>query len=140
MSLNNLKDSLAESWAETLEALLPSGNVVFSGRRDAEVQPPFTVVVVKHLERTGRVHGRFVAELRVVHVSDVADSKSVEHGARVKLIEEALDGFPLRGGDVGREVEIDGWELEDIEDSVNGEEDVFGDVFMITVGVGRPSV
>jgi hypothetical protein len=140
VSENNLKDSLAESWAETLKGLMSGDGRVYHGRCDEGVRPPFTVVVVKHLERTVRVHGRYVAELRVVHVSEVADSKSAAHGARVKLIEDALDAFPLRGGDVSRGVEIDGWELEDIEDAVNGEDDVFGDVFMIKVGVGKPSV
>ena len=75
--------------------------------------------------------------MRVVHVSEVADSTSVEHDQRVASIELALDEMPSRGVDVQRDVVLHGFYVDEVEDAVNGEDDVFGDVFIVKAGCGR---
>jgi len=130
-----IKDSLAEAFAEELSTRV--GHVVYAGRRDGDVAPPFTVVVVKRLEKISPDAQVYYADMRVVHVSEVADSTSVEHDQRVASIELALDEMPSRGVDVQRDVVLHGFYVDEVEDAVNGEDDVFGDVFIVKAGCGR---
>lgn len=130
-----VKDALAEAWADELGSRV--SHTVYAGRRDGDVEPPFSVVVVKRLRELTPRSGRYYADVRVVHVSEVADSKSEEHDARVGKLETALDEMPHRGTDPDRNVCLDGFVIEEIEDAINREDDVFGDVFIIRAGCGR---
>ncbi len=130
-----IKDSLACAFADELGGRV--GHEVYAGRRDGAVAPPFTVVVVKRLERVTPDSSAYYADMRVVHVSEVADSTSAEHDERVASIEVALDDMPKCGVDLKRNVELHGFYVDEVEDAINAEDDVFGDVFVIRAGCGR---
>lgn len=130
-----VKDALAGALADELSGRV--GHAVYAGRRDEGVEPPFSVVVVKRVMEILPRSGRYYAEVRVVHVSEVADSTSAAHDARVESLEVALDAMPNRGVDVERNVYLDGFVIEEVEDAVNREDDVYGDVFVIRAGCGR---
>lgn len=132
---SDLRDGLARALAETLEDMV-SGRV-YAGRRDEGVVPPFTVVVVKQMRGTVRGFDRWYADVRVVHVSEVCESTSPQHEARVKELALAIEGMPQRGVDEVNGVVLDGMELVRVEDAVNEEDQVFGDVFVMEAGVGR---
>jgi len=134
-SQKQVKDAFAAAMADELNGRV--SHPVIPGRRDPEVAPPFTVVVVKRLREVLSKSGAYYADVRVVHVSEVADSTSDAHDERVQELEEALDDMPHKGKDVDRNVIVYGFEIEEIEDAVNDEDDVFGDVFIVRAGCGR---
>jgi len=134
--MSYLKDLLAESWAAYLceETLLP----VYPNRREARSELPFTVVVVKRLEPLVPGVNTHYADVRIVHVSDVADSTTAEHNARVRALHAAIEGTPRPARDAVRGVDLLGYCITDIEE-VSGTGDdgrkVRSDVFIIEAGV-----
>lgn len=134
---SQIKDSLAAAFAEELRKRV--SHQVFVGRSDRDVAPPFTVVVVKRLQKIDPGINVYYADMRVVHVSEVADSTSDQHDKRVTTLELALADMPRCGVDTKRDIELHGFYVDEVEDAINREDDVFGDVFVIRAGCGRSS-
>jgi len=138
MSKKQVKDALAGALADELNGRV--GHSVVAKRRDPSVELPMSVVVVKRLAETTPKSGAYVADVRVVHISEVADSTSHAHDVRVEELEKALDDMPHCGKDDELDVILYGFVVEEVEDAINDEDDVFGDVFVIRAGCGRSKV
>lgn len=134
--MSHVKDGLAKAWAEHLTAA--AGFSFFPHRWDAVTVPPFGVVVVKRLRPVMPTEDVHYAELRVVVVTDTADSTSAEHQQRVKATFKAIEETPRAGKDEANGVRLCGFVLEEIEQA--GATDpqgrkIHSDVFLMTAGV-----
>ena len=79
--MKQVKDALAAAFADELNGRV--GHPVVPGRRDPGVGLPMSVVVVKRLKETTPKSGAYYADVRLVHISEVADSTSDAHDVRV---------------------------------------------------------
>lgn len=130
-----VKDGLAKAWAEELTrgAEFP----FFPHRHDGETAPPFGVVVVKRLRPVMPGDDVHTAEVRVVVVSDVAETSALEQHRRVGRAYAAIEATPRQAIDARNGVRLCGFVLEDIEQAGGSGEDgrkIHSDVFMITAG------
>ena len=131
-----VKDGLAKAWAAELAA--GAGFPFFAHRHDGFTEPPFGVVVVKRLRPLVPGEDVHVAEVRVVVVSDVADTPAAEQQRRAGRAYAAIEATPRQGEDLAHGVRLCGFMLEEIEQASGGGEDgkkIHSDVFMITAGV-----
>ncbi len=76
---------------------------------------PFSVVVVKRLTPLCDGSNVHTAEVRVVHVSDAADSTGAEHNARVRALNKAIEDTPRPAQDLSNGVEQLGYGIDEIE-------------------------
>ncbi len=129
-----LKDKLARAWADDLQGRLPAGHLVFAGRRDAEVEPPFSVVTVMRMSQVVPGADVWLAEVRMVCVCDRAQGGSLEQEARLAQLHEAI-AATVPGDDVGLGVRLCGFSLDEV--SQAKAEKVYSDVVFITAGVER---
>jgi len=132
-----VKDGLAKAWAEHLHEA--AGFPVFPGRHDGKTEPPFAVVVVKRLRPTITEDDVHEAELRMVVVTDVAETSAAEHRAHVKRFHQSLRETPRPSRDLVNGVKLYGFAIEDIEEATGTGDDgkkVRADVFMIRAGAG----
>lgn len=131
-----VRDGLAKAWAEDLTTRV--GFAFFPHRHNGETAPPFGVVVVKRLKPLMPGEDVHVAEVRVVVVSDVADTSAAEQRDRAGRTFAGIQGTPKRGTDAANGVRLCGFMLEDIEQASGTGDDgrkIFSDVFLITAGV-----
>jgi hypothetical protein len=130
-----VKDGLAKAWAEHLTEA--AGFPFFPHRHDGESAPPFGVVVVKRLRQTVPGDDVHLAEVRVVVVTDSADTDCPEHRARVGRAYAALEATPRQGMDAANGVRLCGFMVEEIEQASGTGDDgkkIHSDVFMVTAG------
>lgn len=130
-----VKDGLAKAWAEHLTGV--AGFPFFPHRHDGMTAPPFGVVVVKRLRPTVPGDDVHLAEVRVVVVSDSADSDAPTHRARVGRAYRAIEDTPRQGIDEGNGVRLCGFVLEEVEQASGTADDgrkIHSDVFLITAG------
>jgi hypothetical protein len=131
-----VKDGLAKAWASELTA--GAGFPFFPHRYDGITAPPFGVVVVKRLRPTVPGEDVHLADVRVVVVSDAADTPVAEQQRRAGRAYAAIEATPRQAEDLENGVRLCGFMLEEIEQASGGGEDgkkIHSDVFMITAGV-----
>lgn len=132
-----VKDGLAKAWASELTA--GAGFPFFPHRHDGSTEPPFGVVVVKRLQPTVPGDDVHLAEVRVVVVSDSAETGAAQVQRRAGAAFAAIEATPRQGTDEANGVRLCGFMLENVESASGGGEDgkkIHSDVFMITAGVG----
>ena len=130
-----VKDGLAVAWAQHLTGA--TGFPFFAHRHDAETAPPFGVVVVKRLKPVMPGDDVHLAEVRVVVVSDAADTPALLQRARCGLTFKAIEATPRQGIDVEHGVRLCGFVVDEIDQASGTGDDgkhIFSDVFMITAG------
>ena len=132
-----VKDGLAKAWAEELtrSAEFP----FFPHRHDGHTAPPFGVVVVKSLKPTVPGDDVHLAEVRVVVVSDVAETSGAEHMKLAGRAYAAIEATPRQAMDESNGVRLCGFMLTDIEQAGGTGDDgkrIHSDVFLITAGAG----
>lgn len=133
----HLRDRVSLALAEHLRDVLE--REVYAGRRAGRPEPPYTVVTVKRLlSAPGSTGEAALAELRIVHVSDSADSDSDEHSARVRDLEKAIWAIPRPALDLSNGVILLGFEMDEIAQAAGQDDDgrkLYADVFLLTAGV-----
>jgi hypothetical protein len=132
--MSALKDKLARAWANDLQGRLPAGHLVYAGRRDAEVEPPFSVVTVMRMSQVHPGSDAWLAEVRVVCVCDWAQGGSMEQETRLSQLYQAIEAT-VPGDDVGIGVRLCGFSLDEV--SQAKAEKVYSDVIFITAGVEK---
>ena len=134
--MSMVKDGLAKAWADQLQT--SSGIASFPHRHDALTAPPFMVVVVKRLRPLMLAEDVHEAEVRVVVVTDSADSNSARHRQLVGAAYAAIQATPRYATDPVNLVRLCGFVIEDIEQVSGAGDDgkkIYSDVFMIRAGV-----
>jgi hypothetical protein len=132
-----VKDGLAQAWAEHLGEA--TGLAFFPQRHDGETSPPFGVVVVKRLLPTVPGDDMHLAELRVVVVSDAAETGTAEQQARLGAVYAAIEATPRQGVDEARGVRLCGFVVEEIEPASGTGDDgkrIYSDVILMRAGAG----
>jgi hypothetical protein len=134
---SHLRERVAMAFAEHLGDVLERD--VFVGRRSGRPEPPYTVVTVKRMPPAPGSEGEAaVAEVRIVHVSDAADSDADEHSARIRDLERAIWSIPRPAIDLKNGVALLGFELDDVGQAAGQDDDgrkLYADVFQLTAGV-----
>ena len=105
-----LKDNLALAWASDLKLRVPAGHPVFAMRRDADVEPPFSVVTVMRMQQATPGSNAWIADVKVVCVCDKDQGGSAEQKKRLGEIYTALEATP-DGADVDLGVRLCGFSL-----------------------------
>lgn len=136
--MSHLKDDLEKAWAEDLQARVPTGHVVFAGRRDAGVKPPFSVVTVMGMEQLLPGSNAWMAEVRVVVACDRAEGGTAAQALRLGEIYEAVEATPIPAADPGRAVVLCGFSLDEVKAAKGN--DVYSDVIFITAGVSSDKI
>jgi hypothetical protein len=135
----SVKDDFAAAWAEDLAGRLSLP--VFPQRRDGNPPPPYAVVVVRDMQQTVSGSNTWLAEVRIVVITDVAQNggaSSNAHKAASKAVYAAIEGTMQKCVDVSRGVIMCGFNVDGIEEvRVGGPqgEKVYGDVYQIVAGV-----
>jgi hypothetical protein len=132
--MGNLKDSLAEAWAEDLRSRVPAGHNVFASRRPSKVEPPFSVVVVMRMEQTTPGSGAWMADVKVVSVCDKEQGGSEIQKRRLGEIMEALEGT-VPATDPARGVTLCGFSVDEVREAKADK--VYSDVVFVTAGVEK---
>jgi hypothetical protein len=130
------KDGLAKAWAEELTG--SAGFPFFPHRHDGVTCPPFGVVVVKRLLPCHPGDDVHLAEVRIVVVSDAADTPSSVQRQRTGQAFRAIESTPRHAHDVANGVRLCGFTLEEIEQAeARGDDErmIRSDVFMLRAGV-----
>lgn len=130
----NLKDSLAEAWADDLRSRVPEGHDVFPSRRPSGVEPPFSVVVVMRMEQTTPGSGAWMADVKVVSVCDKEDGGSETQKQRLGEILAALEGT-VPATDAARGVTLCGFSVDEVREAKADK--VYSDVVFVTAGLER---
>jgi hypothetical protein len=133
--MSDLKDKLARAWAEDLTSRLPGEHVVYPGRRDGDVKPPFTVLVIRRMEQTTPGSDVWTAEGRLVVVCDAHQSGTPEQEQRLKEAHAALAATDTPCHDAGNGVRLYGFSVDTVEQATAAK--VYSDVIFFTAGVGR---
>lgn len=135
-----VKDGLAKAWAQHLTE--SAGFSFFPHRHDGETAPPFGVVVVKRLRPLMPGEDAHEAEVRVVVVTDHAETTPDQHRAISGAAYAALNGTPRHGADLVNGVRLCGFAVEAMEHATGSGEDgrkLYSDVFIITAGAAAAS-
>ncbi len=130
--MSAVKDKLARAWAADLQDRLPEGHLVFAMRRDAEVEPPFSVVTVMRMKQCVPGADAWLAEVRIVCVCDKDQGGSLEQERRLGEIYAAIEAT-VPGTDVEIGVRLCGFGIEEVNQAKA--EKVYSDIIFITAGV-----
>jgi len=114
---------------------LPGEHVVYAGRREGEVKPPFSVLIIRRMEQTTPGSDVWTAEGRLVVVCDAHQSNTAEQEQRLKDAFAALQGTETPCYDAGNGVRLYGFSVDTVEQATAAK--VYSDVIFFTAGVGR---
>lgn len=134
--MSAVKDGTAKAWAESLTESVRFP--FFPHRHDGETAPPFGVVVVKRLQPVIPGDDVHLAEIRVVVVSDSADSSEAQVRERAARTYAGIESIPRQAVDNKNGVALCGFMLEEVEQASGAGDDgrkIQSDVFMIRAGV-----
>lgn len=130
--MSALKDRLARAWVADLKDRLPEDHAVYPMRRDANAEPPFSVVTVMRMEQVTPGSNVWMADVKVVVVCDLAQGGSPEQEQRCGEMYDALEGTQCGiSEDLG--VRLCGYTLDEVR-AAKGEK-VYSDVIFLTAGV-----
>jgi hypothetical protein len=132
--MSALKDKLARAWAEDLQARVPSGHRVYAMRRDADAEPPFSVVTVMRMEQTVPGADVWLADVKAVVVCDRSQGGTLAQERRCAELYAALEAT-VPGVDADKGVVLHGFSVDTVESAKA--EQVYSDVIFITAGVGK---
>lgn len=133
--MSAVKDGLEKAWAEFLAE--EAGFPFFPHRHDGFTAPPFGVVLVKRLQPTVPGDNVHLADVRIVVVTDAADTSSPEHRRLTGAAYTAVENTPRKATDVANGVRLCGFMVTDIEPASGTGDDgksIHSDVFMIQAG------
>lgn len=131
--MSALKDKLARAWAEDLQARVPVGHTVYAMRRDANAEPPFSVITVMRMEQTVPGADVWLADVKAVVVCDRSQGGTAIQRQRCAELHAALEAT-TPGADVAEGVRLYGFSVDTVESAKA--EQVYSDVIFITAGVG----
>ena len=132
--MSALKEKVARAWAEDLAERVPAGHVVYASRREGQVAPPFTVLVIREMEQTTPGSNVWKAEGRLVVVCDKEGEGSGLQETRLAEAYAALEATDTPCEDVQEGVRLYGVAVERVEQA--RAEKVYSDVIFFTAGVG----
>jgi len=132
--MSAIKDKLARAWAADLQERVPAGHSVYPMRREAGVEPPFSVVTVMRMSQLVPGSDAWLAEVRMVCVCDKDQGGSAEQEWRLGELYAAIEAT-LPGTDAVAGVSLLGFSVDEV--SQAKAEKVYSDVIFITAGVER---